>query len=1711
MVGWLSCCVTAWAQPQKWLNTSNAQCGMRSGDVDVKFTALTVEAVVYFEQAPAGTVSIVSKHANGNASDANYVLRPDRFQFVTGTNTLFTVNNPCPLQPGRCYHLAGVYDGQYGYYYVNGCLVNRIPATGNLRQNDVNVGIGFRSNNAELFRGYIDEVRVWAAALSRQQLRQGMFRAINAAEHPNMRMYFNFDNYESGNTVNNLTGAPGFEGVLCTAVVSDNEVCGEMPEYSQDFRAFNDGPACRFGTLTLGVEPALPGATYQWSGPGNFSASGETVALMGFNATQAGVYRVIRTNGCCSDTAYTQVYMLCEQVPLYGSAPTNEQPFGGAPTPVWTTVILPCNDTITGNYIPWPNISAHAYPQSIQVGGSSILVASGGAQTYVWEPGGHVGSTLTVAPNETTTYTVYGYSNNCVTVRTVTVFVNCPQIEVASTSNAVCSGDVVMLSVAEATLYKVYVWEPSDNLSSPNGAFVFAVMDTTVTYTLTGYTPEGCLDQTTITVRVGDGISGIFASQSAVCERTSVELTAAGNNLQWYHNDEPIPTPSPLPWVVYPTQAETYRVTGVDFMGCPFDRSVRIEVTPALEVTGTGATVCPGQAATLSAAGADDYVWFPGGLTGESIEVSVQQTTVFTVVGTREGFCPDSALVTLAIGPFPFGASPSALNVCDYQSPTLSINNPPVGATYVWEPATYLSATSGPEVVVQAPESSITYTVVGALPDGCEEIRTFSLSVTGTVEVEVQALQSQICRGASTILTASGAMAYIWFPGGLTGPYVDVVPTETTTYTVEAYGNEICHTFATVTVTVVDAADIALETDAFFICPNQPVRLWGRGGAIYHLNPGNVFLAPGETLTVRPQQTTNYTLVGTTAWGCSAMAQTTINVLPPAILQPPVVAGLDTVCLGADAVFTAERPLLWEPYGLVSQQLVLPNVQQTTTFTAYDVEGYECRGYRVKTVRVVPPIQASIDGPSVVCRGSSITLSVRTTRNGVVEPPSRFLYQWNTGETGSGITVTEGGVYRVRVTDRYGCEALAEHSVYLPSLPSLNLPIQTACDDGPLAPISFSPPGGTLLINGTTAPVGVFNPGFWGVGTHTVAYRFLTPEGCDYTVERTIRVVRPALDVPTNTTCANADPFAINFSPPEAVLRINGQTSAPVFDPAEYGAGMHVVSLTNPLPDGCSYQLTFNVSVGPATLTAATTVVQASCAECSDGGVHIVPSGGTAPYRFSLDGQNFSFGYQFMGLPPGNYTLHVRDANGCKFSTVFRVTVCAVPQDLNAEALSATSVRLSWQNVGGPFSVRVRRVGTPAWSIVNGVQNPSVILTGLVAGAAYEYFVVTACGTATAVRRFVLGHHPECPAPHLSTVVVTPSEVGVSWNAVAGAAHYEISLVPEDGGNPVVHTTTLTSMTLPVPSPTFTIRLRAMCTAGNVYSPWTERTETAAPCPHAVNIRLTCENGTWHARWESSSGFPDYWTVSWRSTNPGDEWINATVHGATLNFALPATLGAGLTHSFRIRARCGAFFGPWSAITTFFNDCTTSETCPNALNLRVECENGQYVARWTTSGGVPAEFWTPMWRRNIPGEGWTNATIGGNQFSFVVPDLVPGANYQFRIRSRCGAVINSPSPIVSFSTNCGARLSEGGEYYSAKIYPNPAEESVEIEFFRPKQEIVVLALYDVAAKRVLERRVAAGEGRNVATLDLSFLSPGVYLPVLETDAEILRLGRLVKN
>ena len=179
---------------QKWVNI---------GDVDVTGNQITVEAFVRRQN----NMNIVSKH--DGTDDCNYLLRPNSFQISTSEDFYICLNT-FPLSPNIWYHVAATYDGSAIKYYVDGCLVNEIPATGNIIDNNWDAAIGNKSNwpnGPEQFRGRIDEVRIWETARTEEEIKLNMNLLLNPTSEPDLRAYYRLNNdYE------NAQGYSGFDG-----------------------------------------------------------------------------------------------------------------------------------------------------------------------------------------------------------------------------------------------------------------------------------------------------------------------------------------------------------------------------------------------------------------------------------------------------------------------------------------------------------------------------------------------------------------------------------------------------------------------------------------------------------------------------------------------------------------------------------------------------------------------------------------------------------------------------------------------------------------------------------------------------------------------------------------------------------------------------------------------------------------------------------------------------------------------------------------------------------------------------------------------------------------------------------------------------------------------------------------------------------------------------------------------------------------------------------------------------------------------------------------------------------------------------------------------------------------------------------------------------------------------------------------------------------
>lgn len=179
-------------------------------------------------------------------------------------------------------------------------------------------------------------------------------------------------------------------------------------------------------------------------------------------------------------------------------------------------------------------------------------------------------------------------------------------------------------------------------------------------------------------------------------------------------------------------------------------------------------TICPGQNASLSAAGATSYTWNTGAFTN-SITVTPTTSTTYTVMGTA-GTCSATATVSVNV----------------LSTPVITVNNGTIctGSSFTINPSGASTYTIQGGNAVVSPNTTSSYSVVGTGTNGCiSSTATSSVLVNNLPSVSAASSSTLICVGQTASITASGATAYVWNTTATTA-VIAVSPTTTTSYTV---------------------------------------------------------------------------------------------------------------------------------------------------------------------------------------------------------------------------------------------------------------------------------------------------------------------------------------------------------------------------------------------------------------------------------------------------------------------------------------------------------------------------------------------------------------------------------------------------------------------------------------------------------------------------------------------------------------------------------------------------------------------------------------------------------------------------------------------------------------------------------------------------------------------------------------------------------------
>ena len=213
-----------------------------------------------------------------------------------------------------------------------------------------------------------------------------------------------------------------------------------------------------------------------------------------------------------------------------------------------------------------------------------------------------------------------------------------------------------------------------------------------------------------------------------------------------------------------PGESITYTITMSDkkVENCNQVKELKVKVIDGFTVSTSDVTICENDEATLTATGADSYIWQPGSIPGATIKVKPATTTTYTVTGTLNGNnCPGkpdtTATVTVNLKPV---VIVNDITICKGESAKLNgkISGGTTQGTWIggfgkFTPSrTALDAVYTPTVEEQD-SAKITLTLESADPKlPCvKESKTMAINITPPVTSNAGPDQT-ICEGESVTL-----------------------------------------------------------------------------------------------------------------------------------------------------------------------------------------------------------------------------------------------------------------------------------------------------------------------------------------------------------------------------------------------------------------------------------------------------------------------------------------------------------------------------------------------------------------------------------------------------------------------------------------------------------------------------------------------------------------------------------------------------------------------------------------------------------------------------------------------------------------------------------------------------------------------------------------------------------------------------------------------
>jgi len=206
------------------------------------------------------------------------------------------------------------------------------------------------------------------------------------------------------------------------------------------------------------------------------------------------------------------------------------------------------------------------------------------------------------------------------------------QVSISANTDTLCEGESLTLTASGATSYE---WSTGETTAS-----IEITPTETDTYSVVGTHTDSSTSEDSITISVNSIPTANAGNDVETCQGTAVTLTASGGTSYEWSNGA-----STSSIIVNPDTTTTYSVQ-VTQNGCSSIDEVTVTVNETPDVdAGSDETIFIGDTVTLTATGADSYVWSTGETT-QSITVSPILDTSYSVIGTTNN-CESTDVVSV--------------------------------------------------------------------------------------------------------------------------------------------------------------------------------------------------------------------------------------------------------------------------------------------------------------------------------------------------------------------------------------------------------------------------------------------------------------------------------------------------------------------------------------------------------------------------------------------------------------------------------------------------------------------------------------------------------------------------------------------------------------------------------------------------------------------------------------------------------------------------------------------------------------------------------------------------------------------------------------------------------------------------------------------------------------------------------------------------------